>query len=188
MMKTILTSVLLPLISFGAAKPPKADKIPHEMKIHKDTRVDPYYWLKDIKNPKVKPHLEAENRHLKAYFSKADLKLQKKIVEEIKSKIEEDETSPEVIHGEFAYYSKAIKGKNYRQHLRRNLGTNKTELLLDENLKAEKKEFFASRSKTLSPDLKKMAWCFDYDGSGKCEVEIQDLTTQKWQKPGIEGV
>lgn len=188
MMKTILTSVLLPMLSFGASKPPKADKIPHEMKTHNDVRVDPYYWLRDIQNPKVKPHLEAENRYLKSYFTKADLKLQKKIVEEIKSRIEEDETSPEITYGEYAYYSKALKGKDYRQHMRRHLKSNKTELLFDENIKAAKKEFFATRHLELSPDLKKIAWCFDYDGSGKCEVEILDLESKKWTKPGITDV
>lgn len=188
MMKEILAGLLLPFISFGAQKPPRADKIPHEMKNHNDVRIDNYYWLRDIKNPKVKPLLEAENRYLKAYFSKKDIQLQKQIVKEIKSKIEEDESSSEIVHGDFAYYSKTLKGKNYRQHLRRHLKTKATEILLDENIKAKNKEFFATRSKHLSPDQNKIAWCFDYDGSGKCEVEILDLTTKKWTQPGIDNV
>ncbi len=158
------------------------------MKAHGDLRTDFYYWLRDIKNPKVKKLLQAENRYYDSYFSKADLKLKKDLVEEVKTKIEEDESSPEIAFGDHVYYSKAEKGKNYRKHLRRNLKTGKEELLLDENKRAEGKEFFAVRAKHISPDLKQAAWCLDFDGSGKCEIEIQDLNTMSFHKTGITGV
>ncbi len=188
MMKTVFTSLLLPLISLAGPKPPKAEKIAHEMTTLNDTRTDFYYWLRDIKNPKVKKHLEAENRYYDAYFTPADLKLKKQLVEEVKTKIEEDETSAEIAYGEFNYYSRAIKGKNYRQHLRKNIKTGAEETILDENKRAEGQKFFAVRSKFFSPDLSKMAWCFDYDGSGKCEIEIQNLKTLEMKKTGVTGV
>ena len=188
MMKEMLTGLLLPFVSLAAPKAPQAEKIPHEMKNHGDTRIDPYYWIREKKNPKVKKHLLAENRYFDAYFSKADRNLKKKIVEEIKGKIEETDTSAEITSGEAAYFSKTLKGKEYRQHFRRNLKTNKTELLLDENLRAKGKEFFAVRAKQLSPDLQQIAWCFDYDGSGKCEIEIQEMSSKVFKKTGISGV
>jgi oligopeptidase B len=188
MMKTIFTGLMLPLLSFAANKPPRAEKIPHEMKTLGDQRTDFYYWLRDIKNPKVKKHLEAENKYYDSYFTKADLKLKSQLVEEVKTKIEEDESSPEIAFADFTYYSKAEKGKNYRKHFRRNLKSGKEEILLDENKRAEGKEFFAVRSKHLSPDLKKIAWCLDFDGSGKCAIEIQDLQTMNFQKAEISGV
>ena len=188
MMKTIFTSLLLPVLSFAGAKPPRAEKHPYELKMFNDIRVDPYYWLRDIKNPKVKAHLEAENKYYDSYFSNADVKLKKNLVEEIKTKIEEDESSAEIIYGDYAYFSKAEKGKDYRQHLRRHLKSGKQELLMDENLRAKGKEFFAVRSKHLSPDLSQMAWCLDFDGSGKCEIEIQDMKTLAFQSTGIKNV
>jgi len=188
MMKTIFTSLLLPALSFAAAKPPRAEKIPHEMKTLGDVRVDPYYWIRDIKNPKVKKHLQTENKYYNAYFSKADMKLKKTLVEEVKTKIEEDESSMELIYGNYAYFSKAQKGKDYRQHLRKDLKTGKIDILMDENLRAKGKGFFAVRSKFISPDLTKMAWCLDFDGSGKCEIEIQDMKDLSIRKSGIENV
>lgn len=188
MMKTIFTSLLLPFMSLAATKAPRAEKIPHELKAQSDVRVDPYYWIRDVKNPKVKKLLQNENRHLASYFTKADLALKKKLVEEAKSKIEETETSPEIIYGDFAYFSKTLQGKNYKQHLRRNLKTNQEQVIFDENLRAQGKEFFAVHSKAISPDLSKMAWCLDFDGSGKCEIEIQDLKDLSIQKTGIQGV
>lgn len=174
--------------SLAEVKPPKAEKIQKELSTHGDVRVDYYYWLRDIKNPKVKKHLQAENKYFKAYFSKDDLKLKKEIVSEIKSKIEEDENSVVIAYGSYEYFSKLKKGKNYRQHWRRHLKTKKEEIIFDENIKAKNKKYFAVRSKAFSPNLKYLAWCFDFDGSGRCEVVIQDLKTLKFSKPGIKDV
>jgi oligopeptidase B len=176
------------MLPMAAPKAPRAEKIPHQLTSHGDQRVDPYYWIRDIKNPKVKKLLQAENRYLKSYFTARDLKLKEDLVAEIKTKIEETETSAALVYGDFSYYSKAIKGQDYRQHFRQNLKTKKEDVLLDENQRAKGREFFAVRAKHLSPDLSKMAWCLDYDGSGKCEIEIQDMTTLSFQKTGIEGV
>ena len=43
--------------------PPKADIIPHYHLEHGNERVDNYYWLKDIKNPKVIDYLKKENQN-----------------------------------------------------------------------------------------------------------------------------
>jgi oligopeptidase B len=40
---------------------PVADKIPHELTAHEQTRIDDYYWLNDRNNPDVVAYLEAEN-------------------------------------------------------------------------------------------------------------------------------
>ncbi len=49
-------------------KQPIAEKRPHEMTLHGDTRVDEYFWLRDDtrKDPQVLAYLEQEN----AYFAK----------------------------------------------------------------------------------------------------------------------
>ncbi len=187
-MKAFMTGLLFPTLSFASTKPPKAEKIAHEMKANGDLRNDPYYWIRDAKNPKVIKHLKAENAYYKSYFSKADLKLQKKLLEEVKTKIEESESSPEIIFGKYAYFSKIEKGQDYRQYLRRDTVSHKEDLLFDENVRAKGKGFFAVRARSMSPDLKKMVWCFDYDGSGKCEVEIQDMQTLVFEKTKIKNI
>ena len=42
---------------------PVAEKIPKELILHGDTRIDNYYWLNQRENPKVIAYLEAENKY-----------------------------------------------------------------------------------------------------------------------------
>ena len=46
---------------------PIAEKIPHTMTLHGETRVDDYYWMRDDerKDPKIIAHLNAENAKVK---------------------------------------------------------------------------------------------------------------------------
>ncbi len=187
MKKISVGLLMLPLVANGAPAP-SAEKIPHELASPHETRVDNYYWLREKKNPKVKKHLIAENNHFKAYFTPTDLKLKKKIVSEMRSKIEEDEITAPIRYAAFDYYSRMVKDKNYRIHMRKNLKTKKEEILFNENVRAKDKKFFMVLAKQFSPDLKFIAWCFDYDGSGKCEIELQNLATKKFTKTKISGV
>ena len=41
-------------------QPPMAEKKPKETKIHGDTLVDDYFWLREKSNPAVLEHLKAE--------------------------------------------------------------------------------------------------------------------------------
>ena len=42
---------------------PMAEKVPHQLEIHGDVRVDDYYWLRERTNPEVLAYLEAENSY-----------------------------------------------------------------------------------------------------------------------------
>ena len=44
---------------------PKANRIPHAMTLHGDTRIDNYYWLRDDtrSQPDVLHYLKQENRY-----------------------------------------------------------------------------------------------------------------------------
>ena len=55
--------------------PKKEDKL---LKIHGDTRVDPYYWLNNRENPEVISYLEEENK-----YSQSVLKSTKKFQKEL---------------------------------------------------------------------------------------------------------
>ena len=49
-----------------AAKPPMTEKNPKTTRIHDQTLIDNYFWLREKKNPKVLGHLEAENAYAEA--------------------------------------------------------------------------------------------------------------------------
>ena len=42
---------------------PIAKKVPQELTIHNDVRIDNYYWLNDKNNPEVIDYLNAENAY-----------------------------------------------------------------------------------------------------------------------------
>ena len=46
--------------------PPDANPKVEELSIHGDTRLDPYYWLKDREDPEVIQYLKDENSYTKA--------------------------------------------------------------------------------------------------------------------------
>ena len=79
---------------------PVAEKVPHEMTIHGDTRIDNYYWMRDDerKDPKVLAYLEAENAYTDEMLAHTE-DLQQKLFEEMKSRIAKDDNSVPVRDG-----------------------------------------------------------------------------------------
>ena len=73
-------------------KPPVARKIPKELQIHGDLRIDNYYWLNERENPEVIEYLEQENAYYEAMSSHTS-KFQEDLFEEMKSRIKEDDES-----------------------------------------------------------------------------------------------
>jgi oligopeptidase B len=93
-------------------KPPLAKKVPKELSIHGDTRIDNYYWMNDRENPEVIAHLEAENAYKEAVMAHTE-PLQDKLFEEIKSKIKpQDESVPYKKNG-YYYYTRTVPEKEY---------------------------------------------------------------------------
>src|SRR5260370_12162028 len=92
--------------------PPVVKKVPKATEINGHTMVDNYYWLRDKKNPEVKAYLEAENSYTDALMKPTEA-LQKKLYDEMLSRIKE--TDVEVPHkegGDF-YYLLTEAGKQY---------------------------------------------------------------------------
>ena len=91
---------------------PIAKKVPHEMTIHGDTRIDDYYWLRDDerKAPDVISYLNAENAYTEAMLAHAQT-LQDKLFEELKGRIKKDDDSVPVKKGDY-FYSSQTRGEN----------------------------------------------------------------------------
>ena len=53
-------------ISQNQITPPIAKQQPQVLELHGDRRVDNYFWMRDLDNPKVVEYLEAENSYTKA--------------------------------------------------------------------------------------------------------------------------
>lgn len=145
---------------------------------HNDTRVDPYFWLKDKKNPAVIKHLENENKYAEKILAPTK-KLSAKIFKEMKGRIKEsDETIP-VNLGKFSYKTKTLKGKEYVQHILIDNKTKKETIILDENKMSKGHKYFDLTGPEISFDGKYILYGVDTSGAELYDLKIRDRETLK---------
>lgn len=97
---------------------PICKKIPHELEIHNDKRIDNYYWLNDRDNPEVIDYLNKENEYTNAYF-KLEEGLQNEIYNEIVGRIDPKESSVPFFLDGYYYYQKYEEGVQYPFYCRK---------------------------------------------------------------------
>jgi oligopeptidase B len=164
-------SVALPLT------PPVAERRPHRLTIHGDTRVDEYYWLRDRDDPDVIRYLEAENAYTAAMMRHTG-RLQEQLYCEMLGRIQETDLSvPERIDDWF-YYSRTEAGRQYpilcRRHLRLDAPE---EIALDQNLLAQGHDYFRVGSLAISPDHRLLAFSTDTTGAETYTLFVKDLAS-----------
>ena len=93
-------------------QPPKAKKIEHQTTTHNDVLTDNYYWLRQKENPEVIAYLEAENAY-KDQVTAHTKPLQEKLYTEMVARINETDLSVPEKRGDYYYYNRTEKGKNY---------------------------------------------------------------------------
>lgn len=156
--------------------PPKVKQIPHKVVKHGDTRIDQYYWLRDNKDPEVLEYIRAENEYTEHVMNDTKV-LQKRIFDEIVSKVKESDESLPYLSNGYYYFYKELKGKNYKVHFRKRiLDSAEEELLLDENLIAEK-EKYCSIVYSVSPNNRILCYQKDIHGDHYYTTYFKDLLT-----------
>lgn len=153
-----------------------AKKIPTTHTLHGITRMDEYAWIKNVKDPDLIPLLESENKQTNAKLE--HLKpLQENIFKEIVAKILEDDEDYPYVMGDYEYFHRMQKGKNYALYFRKKKGQSQEQLILDLNEKASGKSFLHLASWRISPDQTKIAFALDFNGAEKYQLIIQDIAT-----------
>ncbi|MEX1177702.1 MAG: S9 family peptidase [Nitriliruptor sp.] len=100
------------------AVPPFAERRPHTLERPGGAIDDPYFWLRDREDPAVTAYLEAENAHAEAWLGPLE-GLIGTVFDEIKARIEEDDTSAPNFRDGWAYYRRTVAGQQYPVHCRR---------------------------------------------------------------------
>ncbi|MCA1962356.1 MAG: S9 family peptidase [Prosthecobacter sp.] len=162
-------------------KPPFAKKRPYSYTHHGITVEDPWHWLRDPAYPKIQDkdvldYLRAENLYFETSM-KAVQPLVEALFEELKGRIQEDDSSVPQKDGDWIYWSTFTKGAQYRRHYRRPAQGGPEQLILDQNELAKGKDYFQLGDLTISPDGRLMAYAIDVDGSERFEVHFRDLYT-----------
>ena len=102
--------------------------------------------------------------------------LQETLYNEMVARIKEDDESVPARKGDYLYYTRTEKGKNYTIHCRKqgNLHADE-EILLDENVLAQEYDYFSLGVFSISPDHNTLAYSVDTSGSERFELRFKDL-------------
>jgi oligopeptidase B len=176
-----LVVMLLILHSCGdkMIEAPIAKKIDKKMTIHGETRVDPYYWLRERENPEVIDYLEAENAYTDAQMKDTE-RLQKKLYKEMVGRIKQDDESVPYWMNGYLYYSRFEKGKEYPIYCRKPSEDAEEEILIDVNKLAEDYAFYQVSGLYVSPDNKMLAFGEDTLSRRKYTLRFLNLETREF--------
>jgi oligopeptidase B len=163
--------------------PPTAEQRPYSYERHGVTIEDPWHWLRDPKypevdNPDVLAYLKAENAYFEGWKAQHQ-GLVDQLFEEMKGRIKEDDSSVPIRDGEFLYWWAFKPGAQYRTWYRKPVRGGADEIIFDEPVEAEGKEYFRLGALEPSPDGKLLATLVDDNGSERFELRIRDLATGK---------
>ncbi|MGS2724092.1 S9 family peptidase [Porticoccus sp. GXU_MW_L64] len=159
--------------------PPVAKKVPHEMTIHGDTRIDNYYWMRDDqrKDPQMLAHLEAENAYVEAMMAHTT-GLQETLYNDMVSRIDKDDSSVPVRTNGY-WYTREFNGDNdYPIYSRRkDTADAPREVLLDINQLAAEHAYFSLGRYSVSPDNTTLAYSSDTLSRRIYDIQFKNLKT-----------
>lgn len=164
--------------------PPKANKIPHVMTEHGDTRTDNYYWLRDDarKDPQVLEYLNAENAYTESVMKEGKALEETLFTEMVSRMAQNDESVPYVYNG-YTYRTIYQEGKDFPIYQRKPVNSQgEWELLIDGNERAKGHEFYQLGDLTISPDNKRIAIAEDKEGRRNYTVAYKDLSDNEWKE------
>ncbi len=159
------------------ASAPLAKSSVVKIKIHGKTLADPYAWMRERQNPEVIAYLEAENRYTADVMQPTE-ELRATLYKEMVGRIKESDSSVPVRRGNYVYYSRTEKGKQYAIHCRRTKSMRgPEEILLDENELAAGEKYFRIGNFAVSPDGTVLAYSTDTAGDETYVIHVKDLRT-----------
>ena len=157
-------------------------KKPHQLEKHGDVRIDDYYWMKERDSKPVLDYLKQENKRVQETL-KPFAALEKTIYNEMKSRMNKDESSVPVKDGDFKYYVRYVKNKEYPIHCRiADREAAKEEILLDENKEAKGKDYYDASRLEMSPDHQRFLYAVDTVGRRFYDLFVHDIKTKKRKK------
>jgi len=174
-------------VRFPAIEAPRTEERPVTDTHHGIARIDEFAWLRadnwqevfkdpGTLDPAIRAHLEAENAYQAAMLGdEADLR--KRLFEEMKGRIKEDDSSVPMKDGPFAYGSSYKKGGEQPRFFRTPRDGGAEEIILDGDIEAEGKPYFRIGGSDHSSDHGRLIWSFDDKGSEFFSLRVRDVAT-----------
>lgn len=173
------TPEYLSACSYVKVSPPVAEKRPIELTTHGDVRIDDYFWLNERDNPEVLAYLKEENAYTEKLMAHT-AGLQEKLFEELKSRIQPEVESVPYEYGEYFYYHRFEKGREYPIYCRKAGSlSGAEEILLDVNNVAAGHDYYDVEEFEPGPDHRYAAFPVDTVGRRFYTLHFVDLETGK---------
>ena len=168
--------------------PPDIKKIPYEMEIHGQKRIDDYYWMRltdeqksakkyDDQTQSVVDYIEDETDYINNSL-KHTKQLQNTLYDEMVGRIKKDDESVPYLKNNYYYYSRYEKNSEYPIYCRKSKSLdNDEEIILDVNILAEGYDYFAVAGISVSPDNEWLAYGVDTLSRRFYNVFFKNLVT-----------
>lgn len=171
---------------------PKANRNPHAMTLHGDTRIDNYYWLRDDtrSQPDVLDYLKQENRYGHQVMSTQQA-LQERVLKEIIDRIPPRDTSAPYVKNGYRYRHLYEPGCEYAIYQRQSALSEEWddwETLLDGNKRAAHSEFYTLGGLAITPDNTIMALAEDYLSRRQYGIRFRNLENGNWYPEMLDNV
>ncbi len=171
------SSAFAAALATDAATPPLAAKKPKDVSLHGDTRIDDYFWLREKTSPAVLAHLRAENAYTEAVTAPI-VPLRDTLYSEMVARLKETDANVPAKKGEWWYYSRTEKGKQYPIYCRKHRTTDAPEqVILDVNALAQGEKFMSVGRQVVSDDGHLLAYSVDHTGYRQYQLRVKDLRT-----------
>jgi len=176
--------------------PPLAARHPHRERHHGEILDDPYHWLRaanwqqvmsepETLDAEIHAHLEAEQTYIEAVLAPT-LPLQERLYQEMKGRLQEDDTGVPAPDGPFAYYFRYVPGGEQPLFCRRGIADEAREaVLIDGNHEAAGHAFYRLGGVAQSPDHRLLAYAVDTSGGEYHRVRIKELASAQYLDEGI---
>lgn len=134
-------------------------------------------WLRDDerRDPSVLAHLEAENAATDEALS-VNASSQELLTAKMEAMIPTRTESVRMDDGEYEYWSAQNRDDEHSVSLRRRVGSDETEIVLDANLESAG-EYLEIGDMAISDDNALLAWTADRDGSEEYQLQIRRIAT-----------
>ncbi|MEN0088621.1 MAG: S9 family peptidase, partial [Pseudomonadota bacterium] len=168
---------------------PVAERQPVTTTHHGRTLVDDYAWLRAdnwqeaMREPDKLPepiadYLKAENAYQDAGLADT-AERREALVEEMKGRIKEDDSSVPRPDGPYEYWMKYEPGGEYPIFMRQKRGGGEESVIFNADEEGKGKAYFSLGAMDRRPDHKMLAWCVDESGSEYYTARFRDLETGK---------
>ena len=176
---------------------PVAKKVPKELSLHGDKRIDNYYWMRlsdeqkdadtaDAQTRDVLDYLNAENDYQKTRMQHTDA-LQSTIYDEITGRIKQDDSSVPVSVNGYTYYTRYEEGEDYPLYCRKkNEEDAEEEIMLNGPEMAKDRSYFAIGGRRVSENNELLAYSVDFVSRRQYTILVKNLETGEILEDRIE--